>query len=386
MTATMKQKIGLVFFGIILFLVLLEGGLRVGGFILSRKQAQSNKIALFKKSDYRILCLGESTTQNQWPSLLEKVLNKANSGISFSVIDKGDAGANSAVILFHLLDYLERYSPDMVITMMGVNDDISTVQYEGIFQNKIYLFMTNIRIYQLFMLIWQHVKYKLFYEQEDMKLKILDIQQKMQGVSEQQKEFIDNAEKIFRMTIKRNPNNYKAYMVMGQCYLKNGFFKKAEAMFKRVLAIGPNKMGPYLELQRCYLEWGKKKEYEEITTVLSQMALWDQEKIYYTVTQYNYQKLKEIVMQKGMHLICVQYPLMSVLPLKKILNFSDGIFFVDNEKSFRDALKREGYNAYFTDHFTEDFGHCTEKGNQLIAQNIADVILTEVVNKKKVRG
>jgi hypothetical protein len=31
--------------------------------------------------------------------------------------------------------------------------------------------------------------------------------------------------------------------------------------------------------------------------------------------------------------------------------------------------------------FAGDFGHCTVKGNTLLAQNIADVILREVFNK-----
>jgi hypothetical protein len=31
--------------------------------------------------------------------------------------------------------------------------------------------------------------------------------------------------------------------------------------------------------------------------------------------------------------------------------------------------------------FGGDFGHCTPKGNMLLAQNIADVILGEVFNK-----
>jgi hypothetical protein len=33
------------------------------------------------------------------------------------------------------------------------------------------------------------------------------------------------------------------------------------------------------------------------------------------------------------------------------------------------------------DMFGGDFGHCTEKGNQLLAQNIADTILKEVFHE-----
>jgi hypothetical protein len=44
---------------------------------------------------------------------------------------------------------------------------------------------------------------------------------------------------------------------------------------------------------------------------------------------------------------------------------------VDNERIFRDAVSREGYDTLFRDRFGGDFGHCTEKGNLLIAQNLA---------------
>jgi len=51
---------------------------------------------------------------------------------------------------------------------------------------------------------------------------------------------------------------------------------------------------------------------------------------------------------------------------------------VDNEKMFNEGVKREGYDEYFNDCFAGDFGHCTPKGNRLLAENIAGVILTEV--------
>ena len=59
----------------------------------------------------------------------------------------------------------------------------------------------------------------------------------------------------------------------------------------------------------------------------------------------------------------------------------EGIIFVDNEMVFRKALKQASYDEYFTDMFAGDFGHCTPKGNRLLAENIANVILKECFNK-----
>ena len=77
----------------------------------------------------------------------------------------------------------------------------------------------------------------------------------------------------------------------------------------------------------------------------------------------------------------MQYPMCSVEPLKKIFAGQEGIIFVDNEKVFKDALREGGYRAYFIDMFAGDFGHCTEKGNRLLAENIAKVILKNIFGK-----
>jgi hypothetical protein len=71
----------------------------------------------------------------------------------------------------------------------------------------------------------------------------------------------------------------------------------------------------------------------------------------------------------------------SVLPLKKIFQIQEGIIFVDNEQIFKKAVKKSGYKEYFIDMFAGDFGHCTEKGNRLLAENIANVILKEAFGK-----
>lgn len=58
------------------------------------------------------------------------------------------------------------------------------------------------------------------------------------------------------------------------------------------------------------------------------------------------------------------------------------VVFVDNNSIFRRAVKKKGYAEYFTDMFAGDFGHCTRKGNELLARNIAEVILREVLTRK----
>jgi len=96
----------------------------------------------------------------------------------------------------------------------------------------------------------------------------------------------------------------------------------------------------------------------------------------------NYNYVKEVVLKKGIHLICVQYPMRSVQLLKDlVLPPYDKILFVDNEHTFKNAVKADSYEVYFEDAFGSDFGHCTPTGNQLLAGTIADAIITEYLNR-----
>ena len=80
-------------------------------------------------------------------------------------------------------------------------------------------------------------------------------------------------------------------------------------------------------------------------------------------------------------MVCVQYPMRDVEPLRKIFEKNEGVLFVDNEGIFKKALKKVSYKEYFIDMFAGDFGHCTQEGNRLLARNIADVILKEVFDR-----
>ena len=72
----------------------------------------------------------------------------------------------------------------------------------------------------------------------------------------------------------------------------------------------------------------------------------------------------------------------NIKPLKNIFQGkADGIIFVDNEKIFKEALNVSSYRDYFVDMFGGDFGHCTEPGNRLLAENIGNTILKEAFNK-----
>lgn len=212
----------------------------------------------------------------------------------------------------------------------------------------------------------------------------------------------------FEEAIKVNPSNYDAYFWMGLVKQCLGEYALAEEFFKKANELDPYNDRPYLELYPIYL---KQNEYEKAEKLLQKAIQFNIRtakiygalsslyraqgnyylsdfltakavKAYYAAeTINNYHRLWQILKEQGTRLVCVQYPMRSVLPLKQIFPNPEGIIFVDNEAVFKNAVDKENYQAYFRDMFGGDFGHCTAKGNQLLAENIARVITKEIFDK-----
>ncbi len=474
------QRLFLVAFGILCCVLLLEGGLRLGGLAYSSLQHYRNYRSLKQKGTYKILCLGESTTANQYPAFLEEELNKRNTGITFSVIDKGVVATNTWVILSSLASSLDAYHPDMVITMMGVNDRAPYMPHGSVSDSRAMVFVRTLRTYKLAKLLWFHIAGSLLhrFNKPTAQLSLLlhaifvppahaeetsaspeEIETRLRSAIalnpvddraylelgrcyRQQRKFLE-AEALCKQAITLNPADDRAYVELGECYRIQGKLAEAEAACKKAIALNPANVGAYLELGRCYREQHKpsyaSKAYEkameldpandkacfelgrsygeqgklseavaacrkavelnprndmaygalgvlyremgdaERAGACSRMARELRLSYYSPDTAGNYRKLNAILGKRGIVHVCVQYPMQDVEPLKKIFrDDAAGALFVDNERIFKDAVARDGYRAYFIDMFGGDFGHCTDKGNRLLAENIANVIVKEI--------
>ena len=440
-----------------------------------------------QRGEYRILCLGESTTQGQYPPFLEKALNQRNIGIKFSVIDKGLNGTNTWVIVSRLESYLDTYHPDMVITMMGINDAGPHMPYEPVSDSKAINFLKSFRIYKLTRLLWLHIvsrlgerkSYKLsnyttllkpslrkselqqvvaeknnvLLSEESTKLKkaielnprgegayvglgwLYKIQGKLSEAEESFKKAIElnprgegayfelgwlyreqgkrsESEESFKKAIEINSKGEWAYIGLGRLYHEQGKLSEAEELFKKAIELNPRGEVAYFELGWLYHEQGKLSEAEELFKKAIELnpgsdRLYGALEVLYTEkgnmelarkygkeardlglsyyvpnTTSDYHKLKTVLDKRGITYVCVQYPIRNLEPLKKIFQGNDkGIIFVDNERIFRDAVAKDSHQNYFRDMFGGEFGHCTEKGNRLLAENIANVILKEVFGK-----
>jgi len=232
------QKTYLMLFGIAVFIVTLELGLRLGGFILLSLQEHRNVQAIKQKGVYRIMCLGESTTAGKYPGPLEDILNKRNIGIRFSVIDKGIVGTDTVVILSQLKQNLDIYKPDMVVKMMGINDWEEHIPYEAVTTSKITILFKSFRVYKLTRLLWLHIltkaKERGLYKPDKESRSSEKIQTYLPGIGlkEAYAEPI-LTEDLLKKAIDLNPKNDDAYFGLGWLYLVQGKFSQAVDLLKK---------------------------------------------------------------------------------------------------------------------------------------------------------
>ena len=162
---SLKQKLLLVIFGLFLTLILLEVGLRIAGAFVLYLQEQHNHLS-FNKNEYRILCLGESTTalggEDAYPRQLEVMLNAQGRQRKFTVINKGIISTTSNYILTHIDQNLDTYKPKMVIVMMGINDRAYLHgPNKSLWWENIKSFLKDFRVYKLAHLLYEHISHRL---------------------------------------------------------------------------------------------------------------------------------------------------------------------------------------------------------------------------------
>jgi tetratricopeptide (TPR) repeat protein len=509
------QKIALVLLGLLFSLALLEAGFRLGGFVQLSLHEYGNLQSMKQKGAYRILCLGDSTTQMAYPRFLEQILNKRQIGVRFCVIDKGSGNTDARAILSQVDSYLAKYHHDLVVAMMGLNDKGSglfqdlSMNDTGIFRHSLLYrfvkmrlihFLEKIKSGNIHSASRSHLgreplpergkpvpekanllnatfaekvarsdlrnaegtqgpavfhrnggrisktgrfqkKSPAFHPANDMAYvesgRLLKAQGKFSQAEDSYRKAIEInplnasayiglgrlyqdygkfslAEDFFKKAIEIYPMSDRAYAGLGDLYVNYGILSQAEAAFKKALELNPADESNLIKLGGVYRDQGELTQAEDLfkknlgihlkrtsdRTLRAMASLYEEmgkpelakkyaEMAYRmgsednaVVTVESYLRLKEILDPKGIKLVCMQYPLRNMDSLKRIFGKDKSIIFVDNEQVFKEAVKRSSFQEYFKDMFGGDFGHCTQKGNELLAQNIADVILREVFNKQ----
>ncbi len=161
---SLRQKLLLILFGIFLCLALLEAGLRLAGFVY----CSMHPLPKDRGAKYKILCMGESTTVGigasdpalfNYPIQLEGMLRGKFPRLQPQCFLNYGIGFNTTENLIDFPGYIEKYKPQLVIFMVGVNN-CSNLNRSNIlifnkrkglsrFVLKVAVFMDQFRVWKL---------------------------------------------------------------------------------------------------------------------------------------------------------------------------------------------------------------------------------------------
>ena len=226
MTQTTKtslpQKILLLVFALIAIEILLQ--LVGAGYEFFYKV---DNVPIIKNSNTRvILCLGESTTAwgmaNSYPSLLQQGLDAKFGTGQFLVVNEGVAATDSSKILISLDEKIQKFKPDIIITMIGINDFWSLKQTD--------FFDSKVKIYKFIKLLL--INLKLWYSESQRK-----------------------------PALEEQPATRSSLTAAGRNLLDQKDFVQAEFYFRKAIELAPTTEN-YFGLANAELELGKTAEAE----------------------------------------------------------------------------------------------------------------------------
>jgi len=94
----------------------------------------------------------------------------------------------------------------------------------------------------------------------------------------------------------------------------------------------------------------------------------------------NLNAMVSISKKSGADLIFVQYALTKVDSLRSVIGHDVSV--ISNYSVFRNALDKYGYDVLFVDKSGGYFGHATNFGNRILAENVAQSLLKIMVGTK----
>jgi tetratricopeptide (TPR) repeat protein len=268
----MIRNILLIIVSVIVTLVILEGVLRLAGAVFLWKQEHSHPAVTLHEGEYRILCIGESTTalggDFSYPQQLQDILNNVHGPYHFVVINKGVPSIDTDVIVQSLPGYLEQYHPQMVVAMMGINDHAFYAPGGW----------NNLKVIKLFRMIFVHSQ-KKFAEQKTFENPMV-----MSKDLETKGEY-PKAIEVVNKYLNSLPEKEVVPRILGlwelaQCYKSQGELTKAIKYYQAVLSLAPNHNRAWGDLGDTYLLMGRLDQ--AYTCLLKQLSIEPRETWFYS--------------------------------------------------------------------------------------------------------
>jgi len=424
------------------FLIVLEIGLRIVGPLSVGVQEQHNRMSLRDGAAIRILCVGESITafggKTSYPRLLQRLLNEGAGTRRYAVVNAARAGANTSSILRRIPAQIDRYRPDIVVAMMGINDTpledsrIGPADPGGLLGRSYAL-----RRLELALRTWlSHppggtddanaktvrsplpssieglerrlaespdgiVAGVLFhaYRREsadtaaDRMVELVEVHRRHQSANasaialEVSRVLFANKHSEQAIEILEHGRDAGSPVDDGWRELSRQYRLRVAALTKR------GEVDAARQLAQRALEHAPRADSRRRSAFHAQLALAHQlagspdEAAHHrarsrslqhanadTGTGENYRRLSETLGENGIILVAAQYPGRDVASLERMLVGVPGLILVDNESPFREAMGNGSYYDYFIDNFAGDIGHLNEQGRRIVARNTAKAI------------
>jgi len=320
--------------------LLLEAGVRLVGWGLHVQQQSRISEALREEGAYRILCVGDSMTARQYPPFLEAALGERLPDKPVVVLDAGRHRMTAPAVVAALPAHLDRYEPDMVIAMMGFNDEDQPLEYGDIPPTA----DTPLKSYDLLrLLLYNH-------------------RTRVRGGGAGGQELGRGHEA---------PPDCDAHGLAERdraiCLAQQNPTGEGIALLEQIVQRDPQDVRARDELARLYWHLDRGEEARRLRA-----TTWDPR------VRDAYRELRRVVHQRGILLVCMQYPMRDVEPLERMLAPAQGEQYVDSAALFLDAVRDGRFEDYFLDMFGGDFGHPTAAGNELLAGHLADTLVERV--------
>lgn len=352
-----------------------------------------------------ILCMGDSHTAGlgapagkDYPHQLQELLEVSDPNKKFVVINRGTPGFNTAKVLHNLPVYLEQFQPQILLLLVGMNNDWNYWGYHDYLHRKklvsrLQNFFLSLRLYKLMALIKiaphntgrnrfsakRASAHPVATGAENTSLTDLAYDLFARG---------DHEEAILTFEKARSfhPGDWRIYNGLGRIYRDLHQYDRAIETFKRGIEIDLFREDNYSGLSLVYKDLSQYEEaalffekqareyplarsYAEIfrkkEALSREINLW---------IEHDLTEIVKICQKRKIRLIIQSYP---TYPLKKEIfervcsRFA--IPYIDHNREFQrlfeTGAKREEY-------FNPGYAHCNEKGYARMAENIFNKLNT----------
>jgi hypothetical protein len=313
------------------------------------------------KKDITILFTGDSMTENQYPRHIKEYLPQRN----ITVIDKALSATTTLYGARRIEGWLDEYKPDIVVCMYGINDiaistkaNYAVVPFWAKFAKPLWKLKLN-----------SFTPPELTENLADPTLNTTDNPSFIAAVHF--RTALDARDGVAVENVLKNPANDWLFF-LNIIFLKHEMpevYENIKNLYLNLDITIFNDFARHAGFRAMY--YFENENFDEAKKYFKMQTDYLTKNVNINVFQ-NYNVIFKAADKRGIKFIAVQYPVRELEPLKNML--SRKAVFVSNEKNFKDAIIKSGYDSLFVDANSGDFGHSTPESNKLIAENLAKTL------------